>query len=84
MMLYVEINVSGIDVTNLNMTEIQITISDLTSIEADKLRIRADINDKDEVVQIFVIVNDKTTADVISDKINELNCDGNSHLKGKA
>ena len=72
----VEIEVNGIDLTNLNMTEIRSTISNLTSIELDKLRIRVDVNEEDEVVHIIIIVDDddKTTADLISDKINELDC----------
>ncbi len=68
------IDVSGIDLTNLNMTEIQCTISDLINIEADELRIRVDMNEQDEVVHILVIVNDKSTADIIKDIINEMDC----------
>ena len=64
--------------TNLNMTEIQSTISDLTNIEADKLRIRVDMNEQDEVVAIIIIVDDETTAEIIKDKVNELNCSVNS------
>ena len=60
-----------IDVTNLNMTEIQSTISDLTNIEPDKLRIRVDINDKDEVIHIIVIVDDMTRAKLIKDAIEK-------------
>jgi len=75
---YVEIEVEGINVTNLNMTEIQSTISNLTNIEEDKLRIRVDLNDKDEVTAIIVFVDDETTADIISDKINELDCNKSS------
>ena len=70
----VEIDVDGIDLTNLNMTEIQSTISNLTSIDEEYIRIQVELNENDEVVRIVVVVDDKTTADTISDKINELNC----------
>ncbi len=60
------------------MTEIQNSISNLTSIEADKLRIRVDINENDEVVAIIVVVTDKAKAYIISDKINELECNKSS------
>ena len=70
MMFYVEIEVEGIDLTNLNVTEIQSTINNLTNIEADKLRIRVDINEQDEVVAVIVIVDDKTTAENIKNTIN--------------
>jgi hypothetical protein len=66
----VEIEVKEIDLTNLNMTEIRTTISDLTSIDINKLRIRVDLNENDEVVHILVIVDDKRTADNIKDKVN--------------
>jgi len=67
---HVEIEVEGIDLTNLNMSEIQNTISELTNIEKDKLRIRVDLNEKDEVITVIVVVDDKTTAENIVDKIN--------------
>ena len=67
----VEIEVDGLDLTELNMTEIQITISNLTGIETDKLRIRVDINDKNDIVHIIVIVDDEETADRISTSIND-------------
>jgi len=35
------------------------SISNLTSIDVDKLRVRVDMNEKDEVVIILVIVEDK-------------------------
>ena len=66
----VEIEIDGIDVSDLNMTEIQITISNLTGIEEDKLRIRFDTNDNNEVIRIIVIVHDEKTADKISKSIN--------------
>ena len=71
-----------IDVIILNVPEIKSTISDLTNIKADKLRIRVDINEKDEVVQITVIVDDRTTADIISGKVNELDCKSSSSDSG--
>jgi len=70
----IEIEVSGIDLTDLNVTQIQCTISDMTGIDLDKLRIGVDTNDKDEIVSILVIVNDKTKAEDIRNSINELNC----------
>ena len=66
----VEIEVDGIDITDLNTTEIQTTISDLTGIKADKLTIRVETNDNNEVVRIIVIVNDEKTAEEVKDKIN--------------
>ena len=60
----------GIDTSDLNMTEIQSTISDLTGIEEDKLRIRFETNDNDEVIRIIVIVDDEGTAEKISTSIN--------------
>ena len=73
-MYIVEIDVEGIDITNLNMTEIQNVISNLTDIETDKLRIRVDMNEEDEVVHILVIVDDETTADTVNKSINALHC----------
>ena len=61
----VEIDVEGINVTNLNMTEIQTTISDLTGIEADKLKIQVDTNDNNEVTLIVVIVDTCCCCDLI-------------------
>ena len=52
------------------MTEIQITISDLTGIEADIIRIRVNTNDDNEVVRIIVIVDDERTVEIISKTIN--------------
>ena len=65
---YVEIEVEGINVTDLNMTEIQNTISDLIDMEVDEIRIRVETND--EVIRIIVIVNDEKTAEEISNSIN--------------
>ena len=45
------------------MTEVQITISDLTNIDKDKIKIQVEVNDHDEIVHIFVIVDDETTAE---------------------
>ena len=69
-MIYVDIEVEGIDLSNLNMSEIRSIISNLTNIEATKLRIRVDLNENDEVITIIVIVDDKTTAENIKNKIN--------------
>ena len=66
----VEIEVDGINLSDLNMTEIQITINNLTGIEADKLRIRVDTNDNNKVIHIIVIVDDEKTAEIISKSIN--------------
>ena len=41
-----EVSPSDMDITDLNMTEIQSIISNLTGIEADKLKIRVDLNEK--------------------------------------
>ena len=66
----VEIEVEGINVTDLNITEIQTTTSNLTGIESDKLRIRVDTNNNNEVILIIVIVNDEETAKKVSKSIN--------------
>ena len=70
--LYVEIEVDGIDVTDFSMTEIRTTISDLTSVEDDKLRIRVETNENNEIRRVVVIVDDKETAEIISTKINSV------------
>ena len=67
---YIEIEVDGIDATNVNMTEIQITISDLTGIEEDKLKIHFDSNENNEIIRIIVIVDNEETADRISTSVN--------------
>ena len=68
----VEIEVEGINVTDLNMTEIQSTISDLSGIEEDKLRIRFVTKDNNVIIRIIVIVDDEKTAEIISTSINAL------------
>jgi len=67
----VVIEIKEKNVTDVNMTEIRSTISNLTGVEIDKLIIRIVVNDKDGTIQIIVFVNDKTTADELSDKINQ-------------
>ena len=62
--------IEGIDLVGLNMTEIQSTISNLTNIEPDKIRIRVNTNDNNEVVQIVVVPDDKILADNISQSVN--------------
>jgi len=79
--LYVEIEVEGLDLRNLNMTEIQSVISDVTNIGANKLSIHAEINEKDEVVYIIVIEDDETTANTIKDKINNAINEGNPKVQ---
>ena len=66
----VEIEVDGINVTDLNMTEIQTTISDLTGIDEGKIRIRVDINDNNDVIRVIVVADDEETAEIISKSIN--------------
>ena len=58
------------------MTEIQITISDLTGIETDKLRIRVETNDNNGIIRIIVIVDDEEKVEIISKTINTVvdNC----------
>jgi len=65
----VEIEVEGIILTDLNMTEIRCTISDLTNTEPERIRIRVDTNSNDEIVRIIVIVNDEKTAEDFREKI---------------
>ena len=65
----VVIEIEGIDVTDYSMTEIQITISELTGIEEEKLNIQFDTNDDNEIFRIIVIVDDKEKADKISASI---------------
>ena len=67
---YVEIEVDGIDVTELNTTEIRSAISDLTGIEEGKLRIRVETNEKDEIIRIIVVVDNEEIAEEIKNKIN--------------
>ena len=67
---YVEIEVDGIDVTDYKMNEIRKTISDLTGIEAEKLKIQFDTSDNDEVIPIIIVVDDKETAEIISKSLN--------------
>jgi len=59
------IEVEGIDVTDYNMTEIRNAISDLTNIEADRLRIRVNMTENDEVLYIIIIPDNKTAAEII-------------------
>ena len=73
---YVEIEVNGIDVSDLNMTEIQQTISNLTNIKADKVRIQVETNDKNEVITIIVIVDDEESANQLMKKIDEHDQEG--------
>jgi len=67
----VVVTVEGVDVTSFNMAEFQSTISNLTSVEADAIRVRFVTNDKGEVIQIIVIVKDEKTAESINSKIKE-------------
>ena len=83
MMFFVEIDVEGIHLSNLNMTEIQHTISNLTDIEADKLRIRVDINEQDEVNVILIIVDDRYSAEKITKLINDNNCNNSKSSRKK-
>ena len=69
---YVEIEMEGISVNDLNINEIQTTLSDLTGIEMDKLRIRFDTNEKNEIISIIVIVDDEKTAEIISKSVNTI------------
>ena len=68
----IEIEVEGLDAANFNASEVQIVLSNLTNIEADKLRIQAEINDKNQVVRVVVVVEDQNTAEVISEAVNEI------------
>ena len=56
--------------TDFNMTDTQNTLSDLTGIETDKLRIRFDINENNKIIRIIVIVDDEKTAEIIVKFIN--------------
>ena len=67
---YVEIEVERIRPNDFKMNVIRKTLSDLTGIEEDKLRIRFETNDNNEITRIVVIVEDKETAEIIKDKIN--------------
>ena len=63
--------INGIHLTDFKMTEIRSVISNLTNIDADKINIRINTNEKDEIIEIIVIVNDETTAEHIKDNIND-------------
>ena len=67
----VDHNQNGIDVSDLNMTEIQTTIRDLTGTEADKLWIWVETNDNNIIIRIRVIEDDEETANKNSKSINE-------------
>ena len=67
----VVIEVEEIQLLDLKMNEIQDTISNLTSIEADKLRIRVDTNEKNEIIRLIVIVDDEETAIIVNEKVNQ-------------
>jgi len=62
--------IDGVDITDLNMTEIRSTISDLTGAEADKIRIRVNTNKKDEITEVIVIVDDEKAAVKTRDTVN--------------
>ena len=68
------------NLTDLDIMELKNNISDMTGIERDKLRIRVDMNEKDETAYIVVVVDDKTTAEKIHKSINELQCHTSSSL----
>ena len=55
----VEIQVEDMNMSNMNISEIQTAISNLTKIDPDKIKIRADIDDDGQVVRILVIVEDE-------------------------
>ena len=59
-----------------NMTEILSAISNLANFDPAQIRIRFVTNDKDEVVQILVIVNDETIAKNINSEINKHDKEG--------
>jgi len=66
----VEIEVIGINVTDLNMTQIRSELSNLTNINEDDLRIRVNVDENDNVVSIIVFTTNRTTADTIGDAVN--------------
>ena len=76
--VYVEIEVEGIDLTNFNETEFLGSVSDLTNIDPDKLRIRAEVNENDEVVRVLVFVSGTSIAETVSERVNQLNCNTSS------
>ena len=62
--------VEGVDVTEFSTTEVFSTISILTGIEADRIKIRVETNDRNGVTHIIIVVDDTTTAEVISNSFN--------------
>ena len=68
----VELVVKGMDVADLNLSELQYIITKLASIDEDKLKIHVVINEKSGVVRIEVIVNDETTAEILYKAIKDL------------
>ena len=52
----------------MNTTEIANTLSDLTGIEADKIKMAVELDEKGRVVRILVYVKDEKTANLIADK----------------
>ena len=67
----VVIEIETTDVIDFSMTEIQNTISNLTGIEEDRIRIRVITNDENEIVKIVVVVDDETTAEEIKRRIDQ-------------
>lgn len=65
------IEIDEIKLIDLNMTDIQKTLSDLTDIEADKIRIRVVPNRDNAITHIIVTVDDETTAEYIKVSIND-------------
>ena len=70
----------GIDVSELSMSEIRSATSVLAHVEENKVRIRVEVNEKNEIIRIIVTLSDKTTAEniknIISVEIKEHNQEG--------
>jgi len=69
-MYAVQIDVEGMGVPDMNMTEIREIVSDISNVEALELKIRANINDKSNVVDIIVIVENESVAKIVKNAIN--------------
>jgi len=71
----VEIIVDGIDTNDVNINEIIETTSAMCGVDKNKLKIGLEFDDHGRVTRIYVIVDDKNTADVISQTVNYCTAD---------
>jgi len=71
----VVINMEPTIITDFNKTEFIISLSNLTGVEASKMKIAVELDDKGRVIRIMIYVRDEKTAKIIANKVNDLNKD---------